>query len=109
MNKDVLPTGAAEFRRISEATKQRTFEIVLSPDLLSDGVARLAKAVAGERVLMVTTPTVARLHALPLRAALLSAGVDVSVLVLHGDETRKRIEHVERICTEYFRLKLNRQ
>ncbi len=109
MNMDVLPAGSPDFRRLTEATKQRSFEVVLSPDLLSDGVARLANAFAGERVLMVTTPSVARLHALPLRAALLSAGVDVSVLVLPGDESRKRLEHVERICTEYFRLKMNRQ
>jgi 2-epi-5-epi-valiolone synthase len=109
MNKDVRPTGWPVIRRFSEATMRRAFEVGLSQDLWSDGVARLTEAVAGERVLVVTTPTVARCYALRLRAALLSAGVDMSVLVLPGDESRKRMEHVERICTEYFRLKLNRQ
>jgi 3-dehydroquinate synthetase len=76
-------------------------------DSLADSDA-LAEAVGDRKALLVTTPTVERVHGNAIRAALATTRT-VSTLVLNAREECKSMELVQAVCAEALAQGLNRK
>jgi 3-dehydroquinate synthetase len=85
---------------------QRNYRVQLYDSLLDSAV--LTEALAGRKAVVVTTPTVNRLHGLRLRAALKSARI-ASWMVLEVREETKSLEFVEQVCKEALAQGLDRR
>lgn len=88
------------YRKKVDAGRGAHYSVRLTPDLLGDGLSELAAHLLGRKAMMITTPTVARLHGEALYGKLRDAGHDLSLLVLPCNEQNKTMETVTQICAE---------
>jgi 3-dehydroquinate synthase len=88
---------------------ERSYPIAIGAGLLDDG-ARLARALAGRHVLVVSNDVVAPIYLDRVRAALASAGGDLRVasVSLADGEAHKTLESAARIFAALAELKANR-
>lgn len=99
--------GVTRSRQV-RAPREREYDVSLVRDLLDSGGRSLAERVDGKRTLIVTTPTVARLYAKPIRTMLDEHGAAVSMMVLRCDETSKSSDQVVRVCDRAIEIDLDR-
>ena len=94
-------------RRVN-AARGGTYDVVLILD--TDRIApSLLTMLGARRALLVTTPTVARLHGDVLYEQLRNLGGNVSLMVIPAREPTKRMNHVEAICLKSRELGLGRR
>lgn len=96
--------GEALTRRV-RALRRAEYEVTLVDDL----AASLARLLEGRRVLLVSTPTVARLHARALCRILAARGVAAGMMVLRVREDGKALDAVVRVCERAVALELDRE
>jgi len=85
-----------------------TYQVRLCDGLLDPANTVLADTIADRRTLVVTTPTVARLHGEPLRR-LVRQNDAVSLLVLEVTEASKTLAQVETVCRQALAHGLTRR
>ncbi len=92
-----------------QLTNPYSYDIRFTRNLADKGLGALLEAIEGQMVLMVTTPTVDRLHGAELERALDAAGVRLRKLVIPIGEPTKSIEAVVDICNAALAFKLDRR
>jgi 3-dehydroquinate synthase len=95
--------------RYVSAIRDRSFEVLLCSGLSAGRVHDLVQAIKGRMCLLITTPSVAQLYANAIASCLLESGVNLNMLVLPCSERSKTLCEVERLCTECFRVGLDRR
>ena len=103
----ITRSGPKTLRQVN-ASRGGTYDVVL----LDDGeqlASILLETLGARRVLLVTTPTVARLHGHALCEQLRDLGGNVSLMVMPARELTKRMNHVESICLRSRELGLGRR
>jgi len=104
---DVM-TGELHRRRLA-TTLNRSYEVVLSENLLGgDAASPLSSALGPRSALLVTTPTVMTLYGRRATVALRRAGLRVDTLVLPCSERSKTPMQVMRVCRAALRHRLDR-
>jgi 3-dehydroquinate synthase len=99
-------TGAVETVRIDLGP--RSYPIVIGADLLSGAGARIAEALPGRRLAVVTDETVARLHLPALEASLAAAGIEHFALTVPPGETSKSFAVFEDLCERLLAARIER-
>lgn len=90
-------------------TSMRSYDVEIARGVLDPESGALAQRLAGRRALVVTTPSVARLHGPRLRAYLEHHRLDAGIVTLACGENDKSLRLVARICHEAQRRGLDRK
>jgi 3-dehydroquinate synthase len=77
---------------------RRSFRTVIEPELFESGGSKLAALLRRRRTLVITTPTVQKLHGRKVKDFLASKQLNASIEVLRLGEGRKSLRIVEEIC-----------
>jgi 3-dehydroquinate synthase len=83
--------------------------VVVGDGLLSPRSPVIASALGGQRALLVTTPTVARLYAASFDALAREQQISYDTLILACDEAHKTLAKVEIICARALDLQIERR
>lgn len=102
------PLRASEPITVPVALGDRAYDIVIGRGLLSSLGARIAKLRPGARTAIVTDETVASHHLSAAEAALASAGVQSSRIVVPAGEASKSFARFEHVCEEIITAKIER-
>ena len=92
-----------------QADREFEYDVQITGDLFSHGLAQLRDRIVDRRVLFVASPTVARLYGNSITGYLRSEGVDVCSIVLPCAESEKTLEQVTRICDFARRESVDRE
>ena len=87
---------------------ERSYDVVIGPDLLGQAGARIAPLLKRKRVAVVTETRVSGLHLETLRAGLAAEGVDMVALELPPGESTKSWPHFERTVEWLLEQKVER-
>lgn len=79
----------------------RSYDILIGPDVLAGAGDRIAPFTANGRVFIVTDETVAGLHLKPLRATLEASGLSAETVVLPAGESTKNFDNLQ-LVIEHF-------
>ncbi|MCW2274084.1 3-dehydroquinate synthase [Rhodoblastus acidophilus] len=105
MNTLVLPPAAA---RVPVALGDRSYDILIGPDLIATAGARIAQLAPGASVFIVTDAHVGALWLAPLEASLDAAGVRHSRLILTPGESTKDFAHFQQLCEAALDARMER-
>ncbi|MBV1895994.1 MAG: 3-dehydroquinate synthase [Rhodobacteraceae bacterium] len=75
---------------------ERSYDVIIGPDLLATAGARIAPLLARKKVAILTDETVAGLHLETLQSGLSAAGIESQVLALPAGEATKSWPHFTR-------------
>jgi len=100
-------TGTTSFQMWTQRDSQ--YEVVVTEHLFEHPDNPLGAAAAGRRALVVTTPTVHRIHGAALRRWIDYCGVDAEVVVIALGEQAKTFETVQSICGQVRSVGLGRR
>jgi 3-dehydroquinate synthetase/nucleoside-diphosphate-sugar epimerase len=92
-----------------QTTRIHQYEVRMVESLLTGGLGALMKHVAERQVMVVCTPTVARLYGKRLYNALRRESADVALLVLRCSEATKTVNRVVTVCRAAQRARLERR
>jgi len=92
-----------------ECTRARAFDIAFAQGLTSGDSTALAAAIAGRRVIAVSTPTVDGLYGDTLRQLLETHSAQFCFSVVRLDERRKQLPVVQRLCRLAAEFRLDRR
>jgi len=105
MNTLVLPPAAA---RVAVALGDRSYDILIGPDLIATAGARIAQLAPGASVFIVTDAHVGALWLAPLEASLDGAGVRHSRLILAPGESTKDFVNFQKLCEAALEARVER-
>lgn len=86
----------------------RSYDIVIGPDLLREGVERINALLSRKRICIVTEERVAALHLEKLQSALSAGGITSEALILPPGESTKSWPHLERTVEWLIEQKVER-
>jgi 3-dehydroquinate synthase len=87
---------------------ERAYEVLIGPELIDQAGARIAPLLKRARVAVVADQTVEALHGARLRAALATAGIAASPIVIAPGEGSKSFEGLADLCDRLLALELDR-
>ncbi|MBE1282356.1 MAG: 3-dehydroquinate synthase [Rhodobacteraceae bacterium] len=87
---------------------ERSYDVVIGPDLLAESGQLIAPLLRRKRVAVVSDENVARLHLESLRDGLAQAGIDMVALELPAGESTKSWPHFERTVEWLLEQKVER-
>ena len=90
------------------ALAERSYDIVIGRGLMASLGARIKALRPGAKVAIVTDATVAELHLAACEAALKSAGVDCSAIVVPPGEGSKNFASFEKVCEAIIAARIER-
>jgi 3-dehydroquinate synthase len=102
------PLRASEPITVPVALGSRAYDIVIGRGLLASLGERIAKLRAGARTVIVTDETVASHHLAAAEAALASAGIASSRIVVPPGEASKSFAQFENVCEAIIAAKIER-
>jgi 3-dehydroquinate synthase len=102
------PLRAREPITVPVALGDRAYDIVIGRGLLSSLGQRITNLRSGARTVTVTDETVASHHLAAAEAALASAGVSSSRIVVPAGEASKNFARFENVCEEIVAAKIDR-
>jgi shikimate kinase/3-dehydroquinate synthase len=105
MNTLVLPPAAA---RVAVALGDRSYDILIGPDLIATAGARIAQLAPGASVFIVTDAHVGALWLAPLEASLEGAGVRHDRIILPPGESTKNFAHYQQLCEAALEARMER-
>ncbi|MBB4198804.1 3-dehydroquinate synthase [Rhodoblastus sphagnicola] len=105
MNTLVLPPPAA---RVAVALGDRSYDILIGPDLIATAGARIAQLAPGASVFIVTDAHVGALWLAPLEASLEQAGIRHDRLILPAGESTKTFAHFQQLCEAALEARMER-
>ncbi|PPQ40295.1 3-dehydroquinate synthase [Rhodoblastus acidophilus] len=105
MNTSVLPPPAA---RVAVALGDRSYDILIGPDLIATAGARIAQLRPGAGAFIVTDAHVGALWLAPLEASLEQAGVRFSRIILPPGESTKDFAHFQQLCEAALEARIER-
>ncbi|WP_428698851.1 3-dehydroquinate synthase [Stappia sp.] len=95
-------------QRVAVDLGTRSYDILIGRDLLSGAGARIAEALPGARVAVVTDETVARHHLSALQDSLEAAAIGFVSILLPPGEASKRFDVFETVCDRVLEARLER-
>jgi 3-dehydroquinate synthase len=95
-------------QRVAVDLGTRSYDILIGRNLLSGAGARIAEALPGARVAVVTDETVARHHLSALQDSLEAAGIGFVSILLPPGEASKRFDVFETVCDRVLEARLER-
>ncbi|EYF01007.1 sedoheptulose 7-phosphate cyclase [Chondromyces apiculatus] len=90
-------------------TSKRSYDVQIAHRVLDPDNDALARRIGGRRALVVTTPSVARLHGEALQGYLARHAPDTDVVTLECSEDHKSLRLVARLCHEAQQRGLDRK
>jgi 3-dehydroquinate synthetase/nucleoside-diphosphate-sugar epimerase len=108
-NLELGGTPTAPLHRRVETTRLHQYEIRMVESLLTEGFGALMNQIAERQVMVVCTPTVARLYGKRLYHALRRERADVAFLMLRCSEASKTVNRVVTVCRAAERAGLERR
>ncbi|MCW2285146.1 shikimate kinase/3-dehydroquinate synthase [Rhodoblastus acidophilus] len=105
MNTLVLPPAAAH---VAVALGDRSYDILIGPNLIATAGARIAQLAPGANVFIVTDAHVGALWLAPLEASLDAAGIRHNRLILPPGESTKDFAHFQQLCEAALEARVER-
>jgi 3-dehydroquinate synthase len=103
-----VPLRTGEPTLVNVALGDRSYDIVIGRNLLASLGARIAALRPGAKTAIVSDETVARHHLAATEAALQSAGIASSRVLVPEGETSKRFPMFERVCESLIDARIER-
>ena len=94
--------------RLTVALGERAYEILVGEGLLAEAAERIAAALPGRRLVVVTDETVAALHLPALAGSLAAAGLDSPAIVLPPGEATKDFGHLQDLTERLLDARVDR-
>ncbi len=91
-----MTADPSSYRTVTVALGDRSYEILIGENLISEAGRHLAPLASRPRVFVMTDDTVAGLHLSALEASLTSSGISVSAHTLPAGEASKSMSELER-------------
>jgi 3-dehydroquinate synthase len=103
-----VPLRTGEPTLVNVGLGDRSYDIVIGRNLLASLGARIAALRPGAKTAIVSDETVARHHLAAAEAALQSAGIASSRVLVPEGETSKRFPEFERVCESLIAARIER-
>jgi len=104
-----LLDNQSAYVKLVTAKRDRGYKVAIVERFQEAGGELLAELIGSRNTLVVTTPSVARLHTDRVVAGLRHSGCSPRMLVLNCDETNKTFEQVNVVCRAALEMKLDRR
>ncbi|TPW27320.1 3-dehydroquinate synthase [Pararhizobium mangrovi] len=95
-------------RTVRVALGERSYDILVGPDLLAGAGTAIAKRLPGIRVAVVTDENVAATQLPSLISALEAAGIDATAVTVPAGERSKRFDRLQAVCDAVIAARLER-
>ena len=102
-------TSNAEPTSIRVELADRSYDILIGENLLSNASTYLAPVLARPRIVIITDKTVSSLHLAPLRASLDGAGIQNDVIVVSPGEATKTFTELQDVLNCLLDLRVERK
>ena len=102
-------TSNAEPTSIRVELADRSYDILIGENLLSNASTYLAPVLARPRIVIITDKTVSSLHLAPLRASLDGAGIQNDVIVVSPGEATKNFTQLQGVLNRLLDLRVERK
>ena len=102
-------TSNAEPTTIRVELADRSYDILIGENLLSNASTYLAPVLARPRIVIITDKTVSSLHLAPLRASLDGAGIQNDIIVVPPGEATKNFTQLQGVLNRLLDLRVERK